>query len=164
MGMPQRTHTAGASAAAVEHRHLEALVEGQGRVLEIIRADALADILVMIARWVEAQSESGLVASLHLLDPEGRHLLRGAAPSLPDAYNDAIHGLAIGPRPAPAAPPHTPKKLSSWKTSRMIRSGWIPRSRPAAWVAGVLVNAADRQRWRGIGHVRDVLPPSAATH
>ena len=99
MGMPQRTNTASASAAAVEHRHLEALVEGQGRVLEMItRRMPLADILVMIARWVEAQSESGLIASLHLLDGERRHLLRGAAPSLPDAYNDAIHGLAIGPR------------------------------------------------------------------
>src|SRR5690242_21105965 len=56
----------------------------------ITRRMPLADILVMIARWVEAQSESGLIASLHLLDGERRHLLRGAAPSLPDAYNDAI--------------------------------------------------------------------------
>src|SRR5579859_3076242 len=99
MGISQRTNTASKSVAAAEHRHWEALVEGQGRVLEMItRGMPLADILVMIARWVEAQSESGLIASLHLLDGERRRLLRGAAPSLPDAYNDAIHGLAIGPR------------------------------------------------------------------
>jgi PAS domain S-box-containing protein len=99
MGMPQRTKTAGASAAAAEHWHLEALVDGQCQVLEMItQGMPLARILEMIAHWVEAQAQSGLIASLHLLDGERRHLLRGAAPSLPDAYNDAIHGLAIGPR------------------------------------------------------------------
>jgi len=99
MGKSQPTTSAGASAATVEHRHLEALVEGQCRVLEMItQGMPLARILEMIAHWVEAQSENGLLASLHLLDPEHQHLLRGAAPSLPDAYNDAIHGLAIGPR------------------------------------------------------------------
>ena len=99
MGMPRRTNTAGASAVVAEHRHLEALVDGQCQVLEMItRGMPLASILEMIAHWVEAQSENGLLASLHLLDAERQHLLRGAAPSLPDAYTDAIHGLTIGPR------------------------------------------------------------------
>ena len=32
-----------------------------------------------------------------LLSPDGRRLLHGAAPSLPEAYCDAINGIAIGP-------------------------------------------------------------------
>ena len=36
-------------------------------------------------------------ASILLLSDDGRHLLDAAAPSLPRAYRDAIHGLAIGP-------------------------------------------------------------------
>jgi PAS domain S-box-containing protein len=32
-----------------------------------------------------------------LLDDEGKHLLHGSAPSLPDAYNRLIDGVAIGP-------------------------------------------------------------------
>ncbi len=31
-----------------------------------------------------------------LLDDDGEHLLHGAAPSLPDFYNEAIHGIDIG--------------------------------------------------------------------
>jgi C4-dicarboxylate-specific signal transduction histidine kinase len=33
-----------------------------------------------------------------LLDDDGAHLRRGAAPSLPDTFNSAIEGAAIGPR------------------------------------------------------------------
>ena len=38
-----------------------------------------------------------MICSVLLLDDEGRHLLKGAAPNLPDFYNEAIHGLEIGP-------------------------------------------------------------------
>ena len=43
---------------------------------------------------VEAQAD-GALASISLLD--GDRLRRGAAPSLPKAYTDAINGAAIGP-------------------------------------------------------------------
>jgi len=36
------------------------------------------------------------ICSILLLDEEGKHLLQGAAPSLPDFYNQVVHGLAIG--------------------------------------------------------------------
>src|SRR5262249_4884199 len=36
-------------------------------------------------------------ASVLLLDADGVHLRHGAAPSLPESYNRAIDGLAIGP-------------------------------------------------------------------
>ncbi|HET8626407.1 MAG TPA: PAS domain S-box protein [Thermomicrobiales bacterium] len=57
----------------------------------------LAPVLEAITRWVEAQSRTGVLASVLLLGPDGQHLLHGAAPSLPRAYNDAIDGQPIGP-------------------------------------------------------------------
>ncbi|HKS69968.1 MAG TPA: ATP-binding protein [Ktedonobacterales bacterium] len=95
-----RTKIAGASTHGPSTRRarLEALVQGQGQVLEMItRRLPLPDILDAIARWVEAQSRDGVLVSLLLLDADRQHLLHGAAPSLPDAYNNAIHGLAVGP-------------------------------------------------------------------
>ncbi|MBI1407890.1 MAG: response regulator [Caulobacter sp.] len=39
----------------------------------------------------------GVLASILLLDETGQHLKFAAGPSLPDAYNQAIDGVAIGP-------------------------------------------------------------------
>ena len=39
----------------------------------------------------------GAICSVLLLDEDGIHLRHGAAPSLPQAFNDAIDGLGIGP-------------------------------------------------------------------
>lgn len=109
MGMPQPTNATdvggapnatdvGGAPLDMEYRSLEALVEGQSQVLEMItRGESLPSILEAIARWVEAQSRDGLLASILLLDDERRHLLHGAAPSLPETYNTAIDGLTIGP-------------------------------------------------------------------
>jgi len=60
------------------------------------RGDALAAILDALCRLVEEQSGDAL-CSILLLDPDGRHLRHGAAPSLPRSYTDAVDGLAIGP-------------------------------------------------------------------
>ena len=61
------------------------------------RASLLRDVLTVLCRAVEEQSP-GLLCSILLLDESQTHLLHGAAPSLPDSYNRAIHGAAIGPR------------------------------------------------------------------
>jgi GAF domain-containing protein len=58
---------------------------------------ALADALALLTTLIEQQSETGAKASILLVDDDGRHLLHGAAPSLPDDYNAAVHGIAIGP-------------------------------------------------------------------
>jgi signal transduction histidine kinase len=47
-------------------------------------------------RFAEEQS-SGMLCSFLLFDEKERVLRHGAAPSLPDAYNRAVDGLAIGP-------------------------------------------------------------------
>src|SRR5689334_15066770 len=84
------------------YARMEALLHGQTEVLEMISGDdSLADILKSIVHWVELQSGGELLASILLLDREGKHFLHGAAPSLPDIYNNAIHGLKVGPHTGP---------------------------------------------------------------
>src|SRR5881398_3377568 len=74
----------------------EALLAGENRVLEMVaKGDSLSDILDTLCLLVEEQS-SGVLASILLMDPNGRQLRHGAAPNLPKAYTDAIDGLAIG--------------------------------------------------------------------
>lgn len=58
---------------------------------------SLRETLEELVRIVENGTPSGVLASVLLLSDDGRHLLHGAAPSLPDAYNEAIHGIEIGP-------------------------------------------------------------------
>ena len=69
----------------------------QAAILELIATSApLETVLDRIVCAIETQL-TGLSASILLLDEDGLHLRRGAAPSLPKAYSDAIDGLAIGP-------------------------------------------------------------------
>ena len=55
----------------------------------------LPKLLDELACQIEAL-HPGMLCSILLLDKEGKHLQHGAAPSLPDFYNQAINGLAIG--------------------------------------------------------------------
>lgn len=80
-----------------QRQRAEALLAGQKGVLELIaRGAPLAETLHALARLVESQAE-GMVCSILLVDGAGRRLRHGAAPGLPDAYNRAIDGIAIGP-------------------------------------------------------------------
>ncbi|QPK65194.1 diguanylate cyclase [Methylomonas sp. LL1] len=64
--------------------------------LELIATGApLQQILNDIVCGVEAE-DHGMICSILLLDRDGRHLRTGAAPSLPDFYNQAVDGLEIG--------------------------------------------------------------------
>jgi PAS domain S-box-containing protein len=62
----------------------------------IAGGNPLPAVLEAIVLAVEAE-DPAILCSILLLDEAGLHLLHGAAPSLPDAYNQAIHGAAIGP-------------------------------------------------------------------
>lgn len=80
-----------------ERKKAEAMRAGQTRVLELIATGApLEATLASLVRLIEAQTDD-MLGSILLLDEEGRHLLHGAAPSLPEAYSRAIDGEAIGP-------------------------------------------------------------------
>ncbi|OQY20029.1 MAG: hypothetical protein B6I36_02540 [Desulfobacteraceae bacterium 4572_35.1] len=56
---------------------------------------ALTDILAQIVKDVEAVHHD-MLCSILLLDEEKQHLRLGAAPSLPDFYNQAVDGLPVG--------------------------------------------------------------------
>ena len=79
-----------------QRKRREALLAGENRVLEMAaKGDSLADILDNLCLLVEEQS-TGVLASILLMDPNGKQLRHGAAPNLPKAYTDAIDGLTIG--------------------------------------------------------------------
>ena len=66
-------------------------------VLELLAHNApLPSILDTIARQVES-AYPGMLCGILLLDDSGGRLLAGAGPSLPDFYNQAVDGVAIGP-------------------------------------------------------------------
>lgn len=74
----------------------ERLLQNKNNVLELIsRSASLHEILDCIITGIEC--ESPMLCSFLLLDREEKHLLHGAAPSLPDEYNKAIDGVSIGP-------------------------------------------------------------------
>ena len=62
-----------------------------------INDSPLEATLSELLRIVESSSSTGMLGSILLLDPEGKHLHFGAAPSLPRAYSEAIEGVEIGP-------------------------------------------------------------------
>jgi PAS domain S-box-containing protein len=81
-----------------DHKRAEALGTVHNRVLELAIEDRpLEETLEALTRIVEENSSCGVIASILLLDPDGKHLRHGAAPTLPDAYNEAIDGIEIGP-------------------------------------------------------------------
>src|SRR5882724_8036130 len=80
-----------------QRKRREALLAGENRVLEMVaKGDSLSDILDNLCLLVEGQS-SGVLASILLMDPNGKQLRHGAAPNLPEAYTEAIDGAFIGP-------------------------------------------------------------------
>jgi two-component system, cell cycle sensor histidine kinase and response regulator CckA len=81
----------------VRAERAKGLFAGEKAILEMIALDApLADVLDRLMRLTETRFE-GLLASVLLLDPEGKRLRHAAAPSLPAAYMRAVDGTLIGP-------------------------------------------------------------------
>lgn len=77
-------------------KRAEELVTAQNEVLQLVVSDIpLPTILDELARHVERQGNGDVVVGILLLDDEGR-LRHGAAPSLPDDYNQAVDGILIG--------------------------------------------------------------------
>ncbi|MEU3838800.1 SpoIIE family protein phosphatase [Streptomyces sp. NPDC028635] len=72
---------------AAEHRVL---------LEQIARQAPLEQVLDGMARAIEELAPEEVLVSVLLADADGRHLRHGAAPSLPDFYNQAIDGIATG--------------------------------------------------------------------
>ena len=80
-----------------DRKRAEMLLGGEKRLLEMIaKGDSRALILDDLCRLVE-ELASGSLSSILLLDPNGKQLRHGAAPSLPPSYTEAIDGSVIDP-------------------------------------------------------------------
>jgi diguanylate cyclase (GGDEF)-like protein/PAS domain S-box-containing protein len=66
-----------------------------GMLEMVAKGSPLSEILHTIVDIIETEDTSAL-CSILLLDEEGKHLLSGAALSLPAFYNEAINGVEIG--------------------------------------------------------------------
>jgi PAS domain S-box-containing protein len=86
----------GAMTDVSEAKRSEALMAGQNQVLEMTATGrGLTEILEALTRLIEGVCP-GTICSVLLMDPDGRRLRHGAAPGLPDAYNQAVDGVVIG--------------------------------------------------------------------
>ncbi|MCO5997074.1 GAF domain-containing protein [Actinoallomurus rhizosphaericola] len=78
-------------------KHAQRLMaEHRGLLEQIARQAPLTEVLDGMARCIENLAPQEVIVSVLLADPDGRHLRHGAAPSLPDFYNQAIDGIATG--------------------------------------------------------------------
>ncbi|MCU6435083.1 GAF domain-containing sensor histidine kinase [Undibacterium sp. Jales W-56] len=85
------TETMGEAQLAEDLRH------GQNKLLEMIaRGAPLQETLARLMQLIEAQSH-GVLCSVLLLDQDGIHIRKGAGPSLPESYMNALDGFSIGP-------------------------------------------------------------------
>ena len=88
-----------AVSAGKQHKVLienEKISRLRNKTLElIVNSEKLSEILYSIVQNVELEYDD-MMCSILLLDDSGKHLLGGAAPSLPDFYNQAINGVEIG--------------------------------------------------------------------
>lgn len=80
-----------------DRQRTKRLLDAQKQSLEMVVSGApLKEVLACLTSVVEEQAEGKAIASILLLDNEGR-LHNGASPSLPDAYISAIDGLKAEP-------------------------------------------------------------------
>ncbi|MBH0176619.1 MAG: PAS domain S-box protein, partial [Nitrospira sp.] len=80
-----------------ERKRAEQLLEAENQVLALLASShSLSDTLTFLCQSCESLSQ-GMLASVLLLDQDGQHLRHVASPSLPESYNRAIDGVAIGP-------------------------------------------------------------------
>ena len=82
---------------ALPIEHLSEVWRRQQQILGRVAlgGDSLG-ILSDIVRLAEEQTGDGMLASILILSEDGQHLELGGGPSLPDEYNAAIEGMAIG--------------------------------------------------------------------
>lgn len=81
-----------------ERRVTEIMLQSQRNLLEtLVMGSTLEMALNQLIQGIENLVE-GVKCSILLTDEEGKRLWKGAAPTLPDDYNWAIHGAPIGPK------------------------------------------------------------------
>ena len=88
-------HMIGVETTQVKHAQ-RLMAEHRALLEQIARQAPLTEVLDGMARCIEDLAPQEVLVSVLLADSDGRHLLHGAAPSLPDFYNEAIDGIATG--------------------------------------------------------------------
>jgi PAS domain S-box-containing protein len=80
-----------------DRKRAEALLAAENKILEMVATGGpLVVVLDGLCRLVDTLCDKSL-ASILLMDPNGRCLRRGAAPSFPEAFMAAVDGVEIGP-------------------------------------------------------------------
>src|SRR5258707_2109666 len=80
-----------------DRKRTEALLAGENQILEMVATGRpLAVILDGLCSLVDRLCDKSL-ASILLMDPNGRCLRRSAGPSFPEAFMAAVDGVEIGP-------------------------------------------------------------------
>jgi len=80
----------------VVRSHNEQIAKFRTKTLEMLASnESLDNILKTLVLSVEDVNPK-MLCSILLIDSEEKHLVTGAAPSLPDFYNEAINGVEIG--------------------------------------------------------------------
>ncbi|MEK6752304.1 MAG: PAS domain S-box protein [Chloroflexota bacterium] len=81
----------------VDREQAELLLQKDNQIMQLIASGDLSfhETLEAITKNIESLSRDAF-CSILLLDEDGVHLKLGAAPSLPQEYNQAIDGVAIG--------------------------------------------------------------------
>jgi len=93
------TTGAGPESARYRPERAEEVRASERSVLRLItRNTPLPELLAEVCRRAEALLGEGASCSILLLDPDGRHVRIGSAPSLPPVFSTAISGHEIGPR------------------------------------------------------------------
>ncbi|MET1074266.1 MAG: GAF domain-containing protein [Umezawaea sp.] len=85
----------GVETTQVKHAQL-LMAEHRALLEQIARQAPLTEVLDGMARCIENLAPQEVLVSVLLAEPDGLHLRHGAAPSLPDFYNQAIDGIATG--------------------------------------------------------------------
>jgi PAS domain S-box-containing protein len=80
-----------------EEARARALSSAEQQVLELVASSATIEQTLTTLVLAVEELMSAAIASVHLLSADGKSLLPGAAPHLPDGYNRALDGVAIGP-------------------------------------------------------------------
>ena len=78
-----------------DRKRAETLQQGRNEVLErLATGGSLEEILSLLVTTAE-EINPDMRGSVLLLDDDGKHLRHGAAPNLPDFYNEAVDGIAV---------------------------------------------------------------------
>jgi PAS domain S-box-containing protein len=93
----------GSTLDVTKSKQAEVLLAGEKRILEMVaKGCSLPEILDSLCRLIEEMSR-GCLCGILLVDSTGNHVEHGAAPSLPQSYNEALHGRIIKSEAGPCA-------------------------------------------------------------